>query len=180
MNGWCCNEKESLHVSLGRRDPMNQRVGSNEREVLPLETREPLAGDVFRMARSRFETWDPECTRVSTLGSLKTVGHALSAERPRSAAGRDGRAPCAPPFGEMWGGAEAARCVPGRPVSCIALLDGAWPAEQEPEFVMRGTKCRFSWKDTLVRLGGEVGRSFDCGAGTARVPNRGCPHVRRA
>src|SRR2546425_9805064 len=46
----------------------------------------------------------------------------MSAQRPRSAAGRDGRAPCARPFEEMWGGAKTARCVPGRPVSCIALL----------------------------------------------------------
>ena len=48
--------------------------------------------------------------------------YSVAGQRSRSAAGRDGRAPCAPPFEEMWGGAEAARCVPGRAVSCIALL----------------------------------------------------------
>src|SRR5437762_12978390 len=58
--------------------------------------------------------------------SLEGCSGMESAQRSRSAAARDGRAPCAPPFGEMWGGAETARCVPGRPVGCIALL-GDWP-----------------------------------------------------
>src|SRR5438093_8783266 len=56
----------------------------------------------------------------------------------------------------MWGGAETARRVPGRPVCCIALLCGVWLTEQKAEIVTRGTSSGFSREATLVRVDWKV------------------------
>ena len=53
----------------------------------------------------------------------------------------------------MWGGAETARCVPGRPVSCIALLAGSFALGCIMQHLLPRWRKRVMWTSLRSRIG---------------------------